>query len=731
MPKSLPCRPNLRFRRWFCASLVLVLYSGFGLVQAAPADSPVLISESTSTRAIALESASMKSEPFSLNASVPYSADMRTRVELFVMNLNMLAGEGVNALSADAEDSAHNHYPLVVEYAGQVPDFEGIYMIVVRLNDNMGDVGDVLVRLNLHGVASNRVRVGMGHIGGGPADDTGAVPTPAPASPPAPKPAATPNPYTDPALAAGGDGVRFLEQATFGPNSADLAHLRSIGIRAYLDEQFNTPSSGYPAQPLVLADNNQGCPSDPNNAAIRGACIRDNYSLYPLRNQFYKNALTSKDQLRQRVAFALSQIMVVSGRDLEDVPSYMAPYLQVLDRNSFGNFRQLLYEMTLNPAMGRYLDMAGNNKSMPNENYAREVLQLFSVGLDQLNQDGTPKLDAQGNRIPTYDQNTITNFARVFTGWRIPAVAGQQGKFDYITPMTVGSENNHDTGQKVLLNGAVLPAGQNSTQDLNAAIDNIFNHPNVGPYIGRELIHHLVTSNPSPAYVGRVAAAFNNNGAGVRGDMKAVITAVLLDPEARGDIKTDPNYGHLREPVLYITNLLRAFNATSDFDLSGSNSYGQTVNGTFQTYSNGTANYPATMDQDLFRSPTVFNYFPADYVMPGTADVFGPEFGILSATTTLKRANFVNTLIFNGITPSPPDKPTGTQLDFSNWQSQGGNPQQLVDSLNALMMHGAMSDTMRTAIVQNVSNISASNPLLRAQTAIYLVATSSQYQVER
>jgi uncharacterized protein (DUF1800 family) len=711
----------------------MLMYSSLAiLVQAVPAaDSPVLISQATSTRAIALESVTMKGEPFPLTASVPYSADTRTRIELFVMNLNMLAGEGLNALTADAEDAAHNRYPLTVEYVGQVPSFEGISMIVLRLNDGMGDVGDVLVRVNLHGVASNRVRVGIGHIGGGPADDTGAVPTPAPEIPPAPKPAATPNPYTDPAFAAGGDGVRFLEQATFGPSPADLAHLRSIGIRAYLDEQFATPASGYPTMTLYPVDNAQGCPSDPNNAAVRGQCLRDNYSLYPVRVQFFRNALTGKDQLRQRVAFALGQIMVVSGRDLDDRPDWMTPYLQVLDRNAFGNFRQLLYEMTLNPAMGRYLDMAGNTKTMPNENYAREVLQLFSVGLDQLNQDGTPKLDAQGQRIPTYDQSTITNFARVFTGWRIPAVPGQQGVLDYITPMTVGSENNHDTAQKVLLNGQVLPAGQNSAQDLNAAIDNIFNHPNVGPYIGKELIHHLVTSNPSPAYVGRVAAAFNNNGAGVRGDMKAVIAAILLDPEARGDLKTDPVYGHLREPVLYMTNVLRAFNAQSDFNLAGSNSYGQTINGTFQVWSNGTSNYPSTMDQDLFRSPTVFNYFPADYVMPGTTDILGPEFGILSTNTTLKRANFMKTLIFDTITAAPPDKPAGTQMDFSGWQAQAANPQQLVDSLNAFMMHGAMSATMRDSIAQNISNIAATDSLTRVKTAVYLIATSSQYQVER
>lgn len=734
MTQSLPCCLSLRFGRWLYAGLLLAVCGAASLAQAAqPADSPVLLSESTSTRAIALESVSMRNEPFSLNASVPYSADQRTRVEFFVMNLNLLAGEGANALTADAEDAAHNRYPLSVEYVGQVPGFEGIYMIVVRLNDSLGDVGDVLVRLNLHGVASNRVRVGIGHVGGGPANDNGAVPTPAPDAPPVPKPAATPNPYTDPALAAGGDGVRFLEQATFGPTAADLAHLRSIGFRAYLDEQFDptiTPTTGYPTLTLFPVDNTQGCPNDPNNAAVRGACLRDNYNLYPVRIQFHKNSLIGKDQLRQRVAFALSEIMVVSGRDLNDMPSWMAPYLQVLDRNAFGNFRQLLYEMTLNPAMGKYLDMAGNTKAQPNENYAREVLQLFSVGLDQLNADGTPKLDAQGNRIPTYDQSTITNFARVFTGWRIAAVPGQQGVLDYINPMTV-NENNHDTGQKVLLNGAVLPAGQNSTQDLNAAIDNIFNHPNVGPFISKELIHHLVTSNPSPAYVGRVAAAFNNNGSGVRGDMRAVITAILLDPEARGDLKTDPGYGHLREPALYITNLLRTFNATSDYDLSGSNGYSQTVNGANQVYSPGSANYPATMDQDLFRSPTVFNYFPSDYIMPGTADVYGPEFGILSTSTTLKRANFVNTLVFSGIVPVAPDKPTGTQLDFSSWESPGTTPQQLVDGLNALMMHGSMSSEMRNAIVQNVSNITASNLHLRAQTAIYLVATSAQYQVER
>ena len=719
MNKSLLGCSCQRLLTLLCVCL-LVAVSGASFVAQATTTGPTLLSESTSTRAIALESVTLKGEPFPLTSTVKFSTDTRTRIMIFAMNLDTLAGEGVNAFSADAQDSAGKIYPLTVENVSPVPGFEGITQIIVRLNDNMGDVGDVLLRLNLHGVASNRVRVAIGHTGGGPADDTGSVPTPAPATPPAAVPSPTINPYSDPALAAGSDGVRFLEQATFGPNATDLAHVRAIGFRAYLNEQFNMASSGFPSLPLVNSDNSQGCPtsnpSDPNyNQAV---CLRSNYQMYPLQVNFYKNALYGQDQLRQRVVFALSQIMVVSGQD-DNTPSRYKPYLQTFDRNAFGNFRTLLYEMTLNPAMGNYLDMAGNTKNNPNENYAREVLQLFSVGLDQLNTDGTPVLDASGNRVPTYDQATITNFARVFTGWRIPAVAGQQGVLDYINPMTVGTENNHDKNQKVLLNGQVLAANRTSTQDLNDAIDNIFNHPNVGPYIGKELIHHLVTSNPSPAYVQRVASAFNNNGQGVRGDMKAVITAILLDPEARGDVKTDPNYGHLREPALYITNLLRAFNATAY----------QNANGQSEGYLNPQS---INMDQDVFRSPTVFNYFPADYGVPST-DLLGPEFGILSTTTSLKRANFVNTMVYTGIVkssdPVTGNAPNGTSLNLSAMQALAGNPNQLVDALDALMLHGTMSQAMRSSILTAITPTTDS--LKRTQMAVYLVATSSQYQVER
>jgi uncharacterized protein (DUF1800 family) len=523
--------------------------------------------------------------------------------------------------------------------------------------------------------------------------------------------------------------VRFLEQATFGPTSSEVARVESLGFRAYLNEQFNAPQSGYPTLTLMPTDSAQGCPTGSPTT-----CGRDNYTMYPLQIKFYQNALYANDQLRRRVAWALHEILVVSGRDVNQ-PSWMSPYLQTLDRNAFGNFRTLLQEITLNPGMGLYLDMLNNTRNSPNENYAREILQLFSVGLDKLNLDGTPQLDSQGNRIPTYDQTTITNFARVFTGWRlgVPKVTVINGVnnnvLNYQDPMLVTSENNHDTGQKVLLNGAVLSAGQNSTADLNAALDNIFNHPNVGPFIGRQLIQQLVTSNPSPGYVERVARVFNNNCAGfypespcsgARGDLKAVVTAILLDPEARGDVKTDPSYGRLREPAQFITNILRMFNAKSA-DLS--------------TNSDGHLNPNSiTLDQDVFNPATVFSYYPADYVIPGTG-LAGPQFGLLSTTTSLRRANFVNTIINTGVArssdPTTGNAPNGTKLDLAAFQSLASNPAALVDELDRLMLHNTMSPGMKTSIITAVASVSASNTLDRTRMAIYLVASSSQYQIAR
>ena len=656
------------------------------------------------------------------------------------MNLDLLAGEGANGLTADAEDAAHVHYPLKVEYVGQVPNFEGIYMVVLRLNDSMtSNLGDVLIRLNLHGMGSNRVRVGIGQVGGGPPDDNPGEGTPAPATPP---PAATPQTiaqyraqFSDPSLANGPDAVRFLEQATWGPTDSDVNHLRQVGMQAYLNEQFNAPplfsdvQANYPLEtlyPIILPT--QFCPQ----------CSRDHYSLYPMQKQFVTNALTKPDQLRQRVAFALHKLIVVAGRDLNNnETSWYAPYLQILDRNAFGNYRQLLVEITLNPGMGTYLNMAGNSRAAPNENYAREVMQLFSIGVDMLNQDGTPVLDANGNRVPAYGQTDVANFARLFTGWVIPSTTTNtfngQTVPDYIRPMAfsnnLGANGPFDIDAKTLLNGLQLPACSNCTgnaanmaayknAELSAAIDNLFNHQNTGPYVCAQLIHQLVTSNPSPAYVGRCAAAFANNGSGVRGDMKAVIAAILLDPEARGDVKTDPNYGRLREPVQFIFNLLRAFNATSDGALVNASSI----------------SFTTPMGQDVFNPPTVFSYFPADFTLPGT-NLVAPEFGILDTSIVYRRANFVNTLFLanngNGIPPLGTERTSGTQVNYANYQAQAGTPENLVDMLNTSMMHGTMSASMRTSIIDAVTTIPSSDAANRTRLAIYLVATSSQYQVQR
>ena len=763
MTTSLPLRSLEKLLRLISFAFLIAICGAVGTTQAANPNAPILISDSASTRAIALESATLKAEPFAVTSSVKFSNDTRTRIAIFAMNLNLFAGETANgnptSFTADAEDAAHVHYPLTVEYVNQVPGFAGIYMIILRLNDNMtSNLGDVLLSLNLHTLSSNRVRVAIGAVGGGPADDTGAVPTPAPAIPPSPNPAVIMSDYqalfNSPSLAAGPDGIRFLEQTTWGPTDGDLAHLRSIGMLPYLNEQFSTPpvfpsvQSDYPATPLYPI--NQPSPCD-------ATCVRDNYTLYPLQKQFMTNALTQPDQLRQRVAFALHKLLVVGGVQLNNnETSWYAPYLQTIDRNTFGNFRTLLFEVTLNPGMGEYLNMRGNSvvnraNPTPNENYAREIEQLFSIGVDTLNQDGTPVLDAQGNRVPSYDQTTIANFARVFTGWDLDAnklwiVDGTTPVTNYLDPMVPnGNINRYDIAQKTLLTDVnhaspvVVPACANCTggsaatnlantkayaiASLNTAIDNLFNHSNTGPYICGQLIHQLVTSNPSPPYVGRCAAVFANNGSGTRGDMKAVMTEILLDPEARGDVKSDPSYGHLRDPLLLMTHLLRTFNATSDGVLATT----QAPN-----------NYSNDMGQNLFNPPTVFSYFSADYGLPGT-NLIGPEFGLLDTSLTYRRTNFMNTLLLgnggNGIPIGLPNRPSGTQLNYSTYTAMAGNPQQLVDALNTRLMHGTMSQAMNANIVAVVTAITNATPatqaLQRTQTAIYLVATSAQYQVER
>ncbi len=396
--------------------------------------------------------------------------------------------------------------------------------------------------------------------------------------------------------------------------------------------------------------------------------------------------------------------------------------MQLLENDAFTNYRQIMQDVTLSPAMGHWLDMVNNGKpniskgDHANENYAREFMQLFTIGTSQLNPDGSFQLDSSGKQIATYTQDTVEAFARAYTGWTYPVAPGatqQTYNPQYWTGAMVAVDSNHDTGAKQLLTysgapgGGALPAGQAAAQDLQGAMDNVFNHPNVGPFISRELIQHLVTSNPSPAYIQRVASVFNDNGAGVRGDMKSVITAILMDSEARrGDdpataVGTD---GHLQEPILYITGLLRAFGATSD----GSN---------LGYYGNG-------MGQEALYAPSVFNFYSPNFVIPGTT-TFGPEFQILTTATSLNRVNWVNNFVYGSLG-------SGTTVNFSSYATQAANPSALLASLNTLMLHGSMSADMQSTILTAMQTVPAGSKqgMQEAQAAIYLIGTSSQYQVQ-
>ncbi|MGA7840933.1 MAG: DUF1800 family protein [Candidatus Acidiferrales bacterium] len=490
---------------------------------------------------------------------------------------------------------------------------------------------------------------------------------------------------------------RFLEQTTFGPTPALITQVQYSGLQGFLTAQFALPVTKYP----LPASGETG--------------------LGAVQQRFFVQNLTAQDQLRQRVAFALSQIFVIGGNKVTDPTGY-TNYLQLLANDSFTNYRQIMQDVTLSPAMGDWLDMVNNGKpnvskgDHANENYAREFMQLFTIGTSELNPDGSFQLDSGGNQIPTYTQSTVEAFALAYTGWTYPLAPGatqQTYNPQYWTGPMVAVDSNHDTTAKQLLvysgasGGGMLPAGQSATQDLQGALDNVFNHPNVGPFVSRELIQHLVTSNPSPGYIERVASVFDNDGSGVRGDMKAVITAILMDPEARrGDdpataVGTD---GHLQEPILYMTGLLREFGATSD----GSN----------------LAYYGSNMGQEALFSPSVFNFYSPSYVIPGTT-MYGPEFQILTTATSLNRVNWVSSFVFGSLG-------SGTTVDFSSYATQAANPTALLGSLNTLMLHGSMSSDMQSAILTAMQAVPAGSKqgLQQAQAAIYLIGTSSQYQVQ-
>ncbi len=485
---------------------------------------------------------------------------------------------------------------------------------------------------------------------------------------------------------------RFLEQAAFGPTPNDAGSVQTLGFEGWLAQQFNLPQvSNY----NTITSSQSGMPA-----------------------HFLTNAVTNADQLRQRVAFALSQIFVTSLQKLIWNQN-MVLFQNMLLADAFTNYRQIMGDVTLSPAMGQYLDMANNAMgnaaagTLANENYARELMQLFTIGTQMLNQDGSVQYDSNHLPIPTYLQPTIAEFARVYTGWTYAPASGQPVVWNaYISgngPM-VAYPAEHDSGSKQLLNGFVSPAGATPQEDLNNALDNVFNHPNVGPFVGKMLIQHLVKSNPSPAYISRVAAAFNDNGQGVRGDMKATISAVLLDPEARANDNGGDDQisdGHLQEPALFIAGMVRAF--------------GGQMND--QNY------FPWDLEnlgQDIFDSPSVFNYYSPTYAVPGTT-LLGPEFEIHTPNNAIWRANVVRTLFSQWSNPVENYGP-GTTVDLTAFVPLAAAPATLVSALDLTLTHGTMPAVMKSTIV-NAITADTSPALQKVEDACYLILTSSYYNV--
>lgn len=513
---------------------------------------------------------------------------------------------------------------------------------------------------------------------------------------------------------------RMLAQASFGATTADIERLTAAGYTAWIEDQFAKPQALHRAY------------IDSITASLGTSATQNHF-----QESFWKQAVTGEDQLRQRMAFALSQIFVVSAQDssVNSYPRGVASYYDTLAAHAFGNFRNLLEAVALHPMMGIYLTSMRNQKEsgtrVPDENFAREVMQLLTIGLNELNPDGSLKM-IDNQPVETYTSADISGLAKVFTGWSWAGADKSDSRFyggnadpnrDWL-PMQ-SYPKFHSASEKRFL-GATVPAGATPEASLKIALDTLFNHPNVGPFIGRQLIQRLVTSNPSPQYIGRVAATFANNGQGVRGDMKAVIRAILLDPEARSDaVLADPRSGKLREPVLRLANWMRAFGAKSTsgrFLMPGSlddplNSLGQTA----------------------MRSPSVFNFYRPGYVPPNTAiaaaGLVSPEMQITGETSVVGYLNFMRDVIANG-TGNTRDVKT----DYGIELTLADTPDKLVDRINLLLMANQMPASLRGMIINAVNSvaISSSNATSaatarrnRVHLAVFLTMASPEYLVQK
>lgn len=575
---------------------------------------------------------------------------------------------------------------------------------------------------------SGPVAAPPGSTDGSPGDN---APSPAPAptpegTPPAPDaepPAPTPVPPAVPAAFTANDSARFLAQATFGPTEAGIARLIAIGPAAWLDDQFSQPVASH----LAFV----------NTLAAGGTSLTQVH----FRQSFWTQAIAGEDQLRQRMAFALSQIFVVSFADstLSTKVRGMASYYDVLATHAFGNYRDLLQAVATHPMMGIYLSTLRNQKEdaatgrNADQNFARESMQLFTLGLHELNADGTEK---GASPVDTYSAADVEGLAKVFTGWSWYAGPNASDRTDRrFQGLDAHAERDwrpmqaydkfHSTSEKKFL-GVTIPAGSGSAEaDLKVALDRLFHHPNVGPFVGRQLIQRFVTSNPSPAYVARVAAVFANNGQGVRGDLKAVLRAVLLDAEARTYVPSDAAYGKPREPLVRLAHFMRAFNATSS-------------SGRFSGIDELEAG--SQVGQQALKAPSVFNFFRPGYTPPNSAaasaGLVAPEWQLANEVSL---ATFVNyQRAWAGYSAS-----RDIQHDYTAELALADNPAALLDRLDLLLMSGQMTATQRHLITAAIngraipaatgSNQAAIDSARRDRVSIAVVLTmaSPDYVVQK
>lgn len=536
--------------------------------------------------------------------------------------------------------------------------------------------------------------------------------SPAPSASPANAPSVAPSPAPVPAAVQPFDlaaASRLLGQASFGATRTEVARTQAMGASAWVDEQLAMPRG----QTMVEWLRAQGYEA----SSFATANTHANYAIW-------RSFLTRSDQLRQRMVYALSQIMVVSIPGITTPwPAFAAArFLDILDEHAFGRFRALLEAVTLSPAMGVYLSMRGSQKAdatgrQPDENYAREVMQLFTVGLQVLDPDGTPRL-VNGAPVDTYESDDVSGLARVFTGWDYVSGAG----IDDTTPVRAITAmahvaGRHETGAKSFL-GVTIPAGTSGPASLAIALDTLVAHPNVGPFISRQLIQRLVCANPSPGYVGRVAAVFANNGAGVRGDLRAVLRALLLDPEARSPTSANGG-GKLREPVLRFTQWARAFGVSSP---SG-------------RWALGSLSDPATrLGQSPLQSSSVFNFYRPGYVPPGTAlaaaGLVSPEMQIATETSVAGYLNFMQTAIASTTTLAGAD----LRPDYTVWLPLAGDPVALVTELNLVLAANQLGAAALATVVSALAAMPAGTDaqrLNRVRAAVLLVMACPEYLVQK